>query len=87
VHNSGWLQTPGADVLADPAQVPRLESYVKGVVGAFADDKRILAWDLWNEPDNGSDSAKDEPNNKSQIVWVCCRRSSPGRGRCTRHSR
>jgi hypothetical protein len=27
----------------------------KGVVGAFANDPRILAWDLWNEPDNGND--------------------------------
>src|SRR5690606_5070960 len=26
--------------------------YVQGVVGAFANDKRVLAWDLWNEPDN-----------------------------------
>ena len=21
-------------------------------MGAFANDKRILAWDIWNEPDN-----------------------------------
>ena len=70
VHNSGWVQAPGATVLADPAQYPRLESYVKGVVGAFANDKRILAWDLWNEPDNGNDSsyAKGEPKNKNEIV-------------------
>ena len=52
VHNSGWVQGPGADALAGPAQQPRLEAYVKGVVGAFAGDDRILGWDLWNEPDN-----------------------------------
>jgi len=57
VHNSGWVQSPGADALADPAQQPRLEAYVKGVVGAFRKDKRILAWDLWNEPENGNDSS------------------------------
>src|ERR1035438_2828905 len=70
VHNSGWVQAPGAAVLADPAQYPRLESYVKGVVGAFANDPRILAWDLWNEPDNGSkeSTAKGEPANKNDIV-------------------
>ena len=70
VHNSGWVQAPGAAVLADPAQYPRLESYVKGVVGAFANDPRILAWDLWNEPDNGNDSsyAKGEPKNKNEII-------------------
>ena len=45
VHNSGWVQAPGAEILSDPAQYPRLERYVKGVVGAFANDPRILAWD------------------------------------------
>src|SRR4051812_46874713 len=52
VHNSGWVQSPGAKALQDPAQYARLERYVNGVVGAFRNDKRILAWDLWNEPDN-----------------------------------
>jgi hypothetical protein len=47
--------------LADPTQYPRLETYVKGVVGAFANDPRILAWDLWNEPDNGDDESYDKP--------------------------
>jgi hypothetical protein len=70
VHNSGWVQAPGATVLADPAQYPRLETYVKGIVGAFANDSRILAWDLWNEPDNGNASsyAKGEPKNKNEII-------------------
>lgn len=54
VHNSGWVQGPGARALADPAQYPRLEAYVKGVVGAFAKDDRILGWDVWNEPDNNN---------------------------------
>jgi len=54
VHNSGWVQGPGAHALADPAQYPRLEGYVKDVVGSFAQDKRILGWDVWNEPDNSS---------------------------------
>ena len=52
VHNSGWVQGPGAKALADPTQYPRLEAYVKGVVSAFAKDDRILGWDVWNEPDN-----------------------------------
>ena len=70
VHNSGWVQAPGAEILSDPAQYPRLQSYVKGVVGAFANDPRILAWDVWNEPDNGNDSSygKREPRNKSDLV-------------------
>jgi Cellulase (glycosyl hydrolase family 5) len=70
VHNSGWMQSPGAKALADPAEYPRLEQYVKGVVGAFARDSRILAWDIWNEPDNtnGSSYGKLEPKNKLEIV-------------------
>jgi hypothetical protein len=70
VHNSGWVQAPGSDVLADPKQAPRLEAYVKGVVGAFANDPRILAWDVWNEPDNGNVPAysQHELRNKAQLV-------------------
>ena len=34
VHNSGWVQAPGAEILRNPAQYSRLEKYVKGVVGA-----------------------------------------------------
>jgi hypothetical protein len=70
VHNSGWMQSPGARALADPAEYPRLEAYVKGIVGAFARDPRILAWDIWNEPDNtnGSSYEKLEPRNKVELV-------------------
>lgn len=70
VHNSGWMQAPGAKALQDATQYTRLEAYVKGVVGAFANDKRILAWDVWNEPDNtnGSSYGKQEPANKVALV-------------------
>jgi hypothetical protein len=70
VHNSGWVQSPGAKALQDPTQYPRLEAYVKGVVGAFAKDERVLGWDIWNEPDNGNGgSYKDlEPKNKNELV-------------------
>jgi hypothetical protein len=70
VHNSGWVQAPGKAILADPSQYPRLESYVRGVVGAFSNDSRILAWDVWNEPDNGNDSSYGsiELPNKMEIV-------------------
>jgi len=53
VHNSRWVQSPGRERLTDPAYEPKLEAYVRGVVRAFAHDGRILAWDIWNEPDNG----------------------------------
>ena len=52
VHNSGWLQSPGRAALLDRGQEPRLRAYVEDVVGSFASDRRVLAWDVWNEPDN-----------------------------------
>ena len=70
VHNSRWLQSPGTTGLTDPARTPRLAAYVKGVVGAFTTDERILAWDLWNEPDNVSDDSvrKGDPKNKDELI-------------------
>jgi len=70
VHNSGWVQSPGAKALQDPSQYPRLEAYVKGVVAAFAKDDRILGWDVWNEPDNGNGGSYKElePKNKNELV-------------------
>jgi Cellulase (glycosyl hydrolase family 5) len=70
VHNSGWVQSPGAKALQDPQQYPRLEGYVKGVVGAFAKDDRILGWDVWNEPDNDNQGSYGqlEPANKAELV-------------------
>jgi len=70
VHNSGWVQSPGAAALQDSSQWPRLEAYVKGVVGAFANDPRVLGWDVWNEPSNTNVPAyaKDEPLNTKEIV-------------------
>jgi hypothetical protein len=70
VHNSGWVQSPGAAALKDPSQYPRLKAYVQGVVGAFAKDPRVLAWDVWNEPNNmnGPPYHEREPKNKVELI-------------------
>lgn len=68
VHNSGWVQSPGASALQDEKQYARLEAYVKGVVGAFAMDNRILGWDIWNEPDNLNSGNYTEPGNKTKLI-------------------
>ncbi|KZS70169.1 MAG: cellulase family glycosylhydrolase [Mycobacterium pseudokansasii] len=52
VHNSGWVQSPGAEHLGDHRHRSVLYDYVTGVVGQFRSDDRVLGWDLWNEPDN-----------------------------------
>lgn len=52
IHNSRWVQSPGAEILGDPARHVELEPYVRGIIGRFRDDPRVLAWDLFNEPDS-----------------------------------
>jgi hypothetical protein len=52
VHNSGWVQCPGYDILNDPTRYDELRDYVQGIVSHFKNDERVLIWDLFNEPDN-----------------------------------
>src|ERR1700687_3482636 len=70
VHNSGWVQSPGAIALAAASQYPRLQAYGRGLVGAFGKDDRILAWDIWNEPaaDNLGSYPKQELKDKTARV-------------------
>jgi len=70
VHNSGWVQSPGSKGLTHRSEWPRLRVYVRGVIGAFGKDPRVLAWDLWNEPSNKNDSSvgKAEPRDKVKAV-------------------
>jgi hypothetical protein len=58
-HNSGWVQSPGQEILQDPAKQDELKAYVQGVIGHFRNDKRIQVWDLFNEPDNLVPQYKD----------------------------
>jgi hypothetical protein len=60
IHNSGWVQSPGKERLLNLADEPKLQAYVVGVVGAFANDDRVLGWDIWNEPDNGGGDKKED---------------------------
>ena len=45
-----WTPSPGHKTLADRGTWPDLEKYIKDIVGAFREDKRVLLWDLYNEP-------------------------------------
>jgi hypothetical protein len=68
VHNSGWVQAPGAARLADRSGYAKLRAYVRDVVGTFARDPRILAWDVWNEPNNGGGGNYRETPDKKALV-------------------
>lgn len=69
VHNSGWVQSPGAERLGDRRYHAVLREYVVGVLNQFRNDQRVLAWDLWNEPDNLADVyQKVERRDKVELV-------------------
>ena len=69
VHNSGWVQGPGAARLADRQGHPKLIAYVKDIVGRFAKDDRVLAWDVWNEPNNeGGGNYAPTPDKKALVA-------------------
>jgi hypothetical protein len=69
VHNSGWVQSPGAQHLGDRSYSPILYDYVTGVLSQFRNDDRVLGWDLWNEPDNPAHTyRKVERSDKLELV-------------------
>jgi hypothetical protein len=70
VHNSGWVQSPTNKDLADKGQHKRLEAYVKAVVKRFAKDERILAWDMWNEPDNDTGNSYRKVDLPNKVTYV-----------------
>lgn len=77
VHNSGWVQSPGVEILKDTSRHNALEGYVKGVMLHFANDKRVHLWDLFNEPDNMNRPAYEqaEPANKAELSLALLRKT------------
>ena len=70
VHNSGWVRSPGTKVLFDSRKWGRLEEYVKGTLKHFANDNRILGWDLFNEPSNSGYLDACLPLLKKTFEWA-----------------
>ena len=71
VHNSAWVESPGLDQRLDEALWPVYEAHVKDLIGAFADDDRVLMWDLYNEPGNGKNPPSSTlPLLKKVVQWA-----------------
>lgn len=70
LHNSQWVQSPGVEILSDPSKYDSLKPYVQGLMEYFKDDDRILAWDLFNEPENRNIPTyrRHEPLNKHDLA-------------------
>jgi hypothetical protein len=69
VHNSGWVRDPGDLLYQDSLLIVELETYVKDVLTTFKDDKRIVLWDLYNEPGNSGYADKSLPLLQQAFTW------------------
>ena len=70
VHNSQWVSSPPLTMVTDQAAWPDLQRYVADVVGAFAGDRRIVAWDLYNEPGNSGMGERSLPLAEAVFGWA-----------------
>jgi len=70
VHNSGWVQAPGKAIHNDSTKWAPLENYTKGILRTFGKDKRILLWDLYNEPGNSKYGEETLPLLKKVVEWA-----------------
>jgi hypothetical protein len=77
LHNSGWVQSPGVELLKDPARYDELKPYITGIISRFRDDRRVHAWDIFNEPDNPNRNSypKHEPANKAELATALLRKT------------
>ena len=65
-----WTPSPGLKAVADRAAWPDLERYVKDLVGAFGADRRVIFWDLYNEPGNSGMGEKSLPLVEAAFDWA-----------------
>ncbi|MBT3202040.1 MAG: cellulase family glycosylhydrolase [Phycisphaerales bacterium] len=70
VHNGRWVPSPTPKKVTDKKAWPALKKYVQAVVGKFANDKRVLVWDLYNEPGNGGLGDKSLPLVIETFKWA-----------------
>jgi hypothetical protein len=71
-HNSGWVQSPGVEILSDPQRHDELRDYVHGILKSYGNDKRVVVWDLFNEPENPNTRSygKQETPEKAKLALM-----------------
>ena len=70
VHNSGWAASPGRKRVLGDQYYPELQEYVQDVISTYAKDKRIIGWDLYNEPGNSNMKEKSLPLVIASFSWA-----------------
>jgi len=84
-HNSGWVNCPAravalryAEGRATPAEVAQLKGYIQRTMRRFADDERVLFWELYNEPGRGQGQKMGDKSSKLVYEsWVWAREVNP----------
>lgn len=101
-HNSGWRNCPAREVAlrfaagtASAAEVAQLKGYVQDTMRRFADDDRVLYWELYNEPGRGdgetvvtaagtsSTMMGDKSNRLVHASWEWAREVNPSQPVCS----
>jgi len=82
-HNGRWAASP-QDRDRDPKNIDKFKSYIQEVIRPFRNDKRVLWWEIFNEP-NGSAFTREL--RKKGYAWakelkpvapvLCCWNDSP----------
>ena len=75
-HNSGWLNCPARELAerysvgkATDEEKARLKGYVQRTMEHFKNDKRVLCWELYNEPGRGRGESGDMQSTNQKGVF------------------
>ncbi|MCX6345435.1 MAG: family 43 glycosylhydrolase [Armatimonadetes bacterium] len=68
--NARWVPSPGLKLVKDKTAWPDLEKYIKDMVGTYKNDKRVVLWDLYNEPGNSGLGNKSLPLVEATFAWA-----------------
>lgn len=70
LHNANWVQCPEKDLLWKPERHAELKPYVQEILTRFKNDDRILLWDLYNEPQNTSESSYNDAGKEKYSLML-----------------
>lgn len=67
---NGWVSSPPKAMRNDPESLPKLKAYLQGIIKHFRKDKRIILWDLYNEPFNGDEWKDTHSLMEQAFLWA-----------------
>ncbi|ARS43076.1 1,4-beta-xylanase [Sphingobacteriaceae bacterium GW460-11-11-14-LB5] len=70
IHNSGWLKDPGNIVQKGGPLLDTLKAYLTDILTTFRTDRRVLMWDIYNEPGQFDQHDKSRPLMIEAFGWA-----------------